>query len=794
MENFRWATGIEGSFIPHLGIDQFEWTQHDRFWEDDFRRVADLGLTWLRYPIPWHILESSRGSWDWSWTDKRFAFAQKLGLNLMIDLVHFGVPAWLPQAFADPALPEALEKFASQFASQYRHTARSICPINEPLITTLFCGDIGLWPPYGKGLSNYMTVLSRVAQGYVRATQALRSIIPDVEIFSCDALEVAVTYEDSDETTSPFLREPLKRDVARRMERRHIVTDLSMGLIDSRHPLHDWMIEHGFSRFDLEWFRQNAVKIDVIGLDYYSHTEVELYTSPEGYYRQRIPLVPIGLYRAAKDYWERYRLPLMITETSACGNDHAKIEWLEQMTADIRKLREEGIPVIGFTWWPLVDHLDWDGAMLHQIGHIHPVGIFQLEPDAHGALQRHRTGLADRFREMAAGGEKEIGHWVPPLSETEMVSVEKRFGVASRKQIDRAPLIAFSTTRWDGIWRRPQQIISRLSAQRRVLFIEPPHFKLQQEEPRWASIFDPHFPNLIALRPLFPCTWKIEPERVKESLPSLYSQARRHPVWSLKMENPVLWFDNEEWFAAAHDFENGNRKIIYDCPVNQESGLLLKHAAWTWSRSRLQSAVLHSIETDFLPNGVDATHFGSTQKEETPVPPDIDFIPSPVIGFSGAIDDRLDFGQILAVAEARPQWNFVFIGPVPFSTHVPRRENIFWMGKRPYLRLPEYFKKWQAAWIPFKTEPSNQFLFHSSILEALAAARPVVATQSPEINSWAYAGIETASNTGEWLDRLEKSIHADPASIRLSGKILKEHSWETLLETIEERWSQIFPA
>lgn len=235
---FRWATGVECSFIPHLSIDQYRWTQHDRFWRTDLELLAnDLGCRWLRYALPWHEIETRPGLFDWQWFDVRLEHFERLGINLQLDLAHFGTPTWLPDAFADADFPFALERFARAFGERYRGRVRCVCPINEPLITSLFCGDVGLWPPYGRGLHNYTAVLNRVAQGFCRAARALRELMPGVEILVCDSLEVAVTYEDSDETTSPFLKESLRADVERRMHRRHLVTDLILGLVDSRHPL-----------------------------------------------------------------------------------------------------------------------------------------------------------------------------------------------------------------------------------------------------------------------------------------------------------------------------------------------------------------------------------------------------------------------------------------------------------------------------------------------------------------------------------------------------------------------------
>ena len=85
--DFRWSTGIECSFIPHLGIDQYKWTQHDRFWREDFRLIGqDLGCKWLRYALPWHEIERQPGKYDWGWFDQRLALFEELGINLMLDL------------------------------------------------------------------------------------------------------------------------------------------------------------------------------------------------------------------------------------------------------------------------------------------------------------------------------------------------------------------------------------------------------------------------------------------------------------------------------------------------------------------------------------------------------------------------------------------------------------------------------------------------------------------------------------------------------------------------------------
>src|SRR2546429_7227153 len=87
-KEFVWGAGIECSFLPHLNVDQFQWTQHDRFWREDLRRAREeVGLTHLRYALPWHELEPRRGKFDWGYADERIEACRKLGIELLLDVM-----------------------------------------------------------------------------------------------------------------------------------------------------------------------------------------------------------------------------------------------------------------------------------------------------------------------------------------------------------------------------------------------------------------------------------------------------------------------------------------------------------------------------------------------------------------------------------------------------------------------------------------------------------------------------------------------------------------------------------
>ena len=833
---FRWAVGVEGSFIPHLGIDQYEWTQHDRCWREDFHLIADdLRCRWCRYPVPWHTLEPAPGIYDWTWTDARFDLADALGLRLMVDLAHFGTPTWLPDAFADPEFPEAIRRFSRAFGQRYagRPCVPTICPVNEPLITALFCGDVGLWPPYGNGLESYMTVLSRIAQGICLGVRELRDTMPGVEILVSDTLEVSSTREpDSSERTSPFLRESLGVDVARRMERRHVVMDLVLGNVTPRYPLRDWMRRHGFSHFDFRWFDRNRQRVDIVGLDYYPHTEVELYTSPEGYYRQRAPAQPLGLYRAAQDYWQRHGLPLMITETSVTGADRDKLDWLQRSTEDVRRLRADGFPVIGYTWWPVIDHLDWDGAMLHQTGHVHPVGIYRLERGPGGKLRREPTGLRDAYRALIDAGDAAAGPRSAWSDETRNQNDEggsqrragssgsssRHSGFGFRASSFREAVIFLSREAWTDVWTRPQQLASRFQLHGPVLFVDPVRWTFDDAPPSTALRAIPHFPNLHVLTPRLPDAMReSSPGTVAGELRRLLAAALGRAPLAGRFAGPVVqWFDDPVAAPAFLGWEGVTaRRVVYDCrekwtaapgadPALADAERRLLGAAdvtfargWRLFEELRAAGVARRVE--FLPDGVDAHGYIRATRRKTAVPHDSEFIKRPTLGYLGRVDGRLDLALIGALADADPDWNLVFVGPVGADLnpdHLPRRQNVYWLGARPPERLPDYLKGLDVVILPYaEGVGANPWHVPVKLPEALLGGRPVVATAGlPEVGADPLftAAVDVALTPEEFIRRCHQVLRSpDPKRRREAMRGAATRHWRKVVTRVGEVLGEI---
>src|SRR5438046_1785245 len=397
-KQFIWGAGIECSFIPHLHVDQFQWTQHNRFWREDLKLAKEeLGINYLRYALPWHLLEPNPGEFNWQMADERLAEFDRLKLTPLMDVMHFGTPLWLKQAVGDPQFPESLERFTEAMVSRYRGIVKNWCPFNEPLVSALFSGDFGFWPPHSRKWRGYMPVLSRIVQGVNRGIRAIRRAQPEATVLLCDAAE-------SYKTRSP----QLEAEVKRRNLRRFLVLDLLLGRVDKFHPLYSWLTSYGISELDLDWFRTNPAAPDALGLDYYTHSDWSLETVGNSVRQSRADN-PVGLHGVASAYWQRYGVPLMLTETSVEGQPINREIWLETNVDHIRRLREEGIPMLGMIWWPMLDQIDWDGALTHRIGKVHEVGLWHLQRQADGSLARVATPLVKQFKQLVQSGEEQVG-------------------------------------------------------------------------------------------------------------------------------------------------------------------------------------------------------------------------------------------------------------------------------------------------------------------------------------------------------------------------------------------------
>ncbi|MCU1528683.1 MAG: beta-glucosidase [Frondihabitans sp.] len=403
----HFALGVEDTFVPQSRagerpIDEYELTDHYGQVESDLGLAARVGADALRWGVPWYRVAPTPDSWDWSWVDRAIARFEELELRPIVDLLHYGTPLWLEDQFANPDYPQRVAEFASRFSERFGHVATDYTPVNEPMIHALFSGEYGYWPPYREGPSGLVTVASSLAQGFVLSQRAIAEQLGDSATFV--HVDAGIRY--AGDVDAPEHRET----VARLRHQVFLVEDLVTGSVDDGHALLAQLRRGGVTDAQLAWFAENAVRPDVMGVNYYPLHSTEVFEAGihhGGGFADPRPYLDAGvegLRDVLTTYADRYGAPVMLTETCVTGSVEERIAWMDDSVRALHQLRSEGTRVVGFTWWPLFDMYEW--TYRHSTGpradHLLTMGLFDLVETPDGRLDRRRNPVADRFHHHAS--------------------------------------------------------------------------------------------------------------------------------------------------------------------------------------------------------------------------------------------------------------------------------------------------------------------------------------------------------------------------------------------------------
>jgi beta-glucosidase/6-phospho-beta-glucosidase/beta-galactosidase len=404
---FVWASGVEDSFVPqtrggYRALDEYDLMGHYDHWREDLALAPRMGMSSLRWGIPWYRVEPSPGEYDWSWTDQVIPYiTDELGLLLILDLMHYGCPDWLKGGFASPQYPEAVATYAAAVARRYGRWVRWYTPLNEPLMTAHMCGRQGVWPPYLRGHGGYLRLTLQLADGIQRTVEAIRQVQPEAVMVHVEATGLART------------RHAALSDLRADEEARNFLgLDLLTGKVTDTHRLAGWVLHHGISWRQIESIQRRAITLDVLGLNFYPQwSTTELYLNRRGKLGFRATEQDGSAFREMiETYAARYHAPIAITETSADGSDEIRSMWLRSSLKTIKTLRAEGVPVIGYTWFPMFTMVDWRyryGKGPKEQYHIE-LGAFRLSRS--GDPRWEPTPLADELARAAADTLGSVGH------------------------------------------------------------------------------------------------------------------------------------------------------------------------------------------------------------------------------------------------------------------------------------------------------------------------------------------------------------------------------------------------
>lgn len=402
---FWWSTGIEDTFVSapwgaeKRTLDEYELTRHYTYWREDLALMASLGIKAARYGIPWYRINPAPGRWDWSWADRPLERLLELGVEPIVDLVHYGTPSWLDGALTDPDFPERVADYAFRVAERFRGRIFAYTPLNEPRITAWYAGRLGWWPPYLKSLRGFVAVLTSVCRAMALTIQAVRSVHPSNIIVHADGADVFGTDDPK-----------LQFEVDRRQRIVFLPLDLLLGRVGEDHRLYEWLLSQGANFKDLQWHQTSPVAPDIVGLNFYPMFSNKAVVRSGAGTRVRSKRGSAGLVRdAIVPHWERYGLPIMITETADRGSVRRREKWLVDSVEAVRRLRAEGVPVIGYTWWPMISHIAWAFRQGNKdiADYVEKMGLWDL--DAKADFERVHTPLVDRYKAIVAGGSPRAG-------------------------------------------------------------------------------------------------------------------------------------------------------------------------------------------------------------------------------------------------------------------------------------------------------------------------------------------------------------------------------------------------
>jgi UDP-galactopyranose mutase len=375
-------------------------------------------------------------------------------------------------------------------------------------------------------------------------------------------------------------------------------------------------------------------------------------------------------------------------------------------------------------------------------------------------------------------------------------------------EADLGDILCFSQLRWDFVYQRPHHLMSRAARERRVWYVEEPVF--EPDGPR--LVVEARGPNLAMVRPVVPPGW---PEEDVDRAVSLLlrehvaDEAIDHPVawfytpmaipWTSWLEPEVTVYDCMDelsafWFAPPRltDFE---ATLLSDADIVFTGG----HSLYRAKRGR------HPNVHEF-PSAVDADHFGGA-RAGTEEPPDQRALPAPRVGWFGVLDERMDVGLLGEIADLRPEWSFVLLGPTVKidPATLPRRPNVHNLGPRRYAELPAYLAGWDVAMMPFAINDATRFISPTKTLEYLAAGRPVVSTPVPDVVS-TFAGtdlVRIADSPAAFVSAIEEALAEDRSAFERAARAFVAtrtwdrtwaRMWSLVEEAAERRAREVTPA
>jgi beta-glucosidase len=366
-------------------------------WErvpEDIALLKGMGANAYRFSIEWSRLEPVEGQWDesaWSHYVDEINGLRHAGIEPMVTLLHFTLPDWLARQGGLTAghFPELFGRFAAEAARRLGPQVNFWCTVNEPNVQMYQAYVQGVWPPGIRDTAEASRAFAGLVRGHAAAATALRKHDPDSRVgaainlivFDPDRHWWALDWIAASEADKGFnwaFYDSIKSGA---------VSFHLSGFPEIEEPLPE--LNGSADYFGINYYRRNLVRFtpSAPGL-------VALLQGPGQLSDAGVEIYPEGLLRLLRRVWQRYELPIYITENGVADNrGDMRPEYLRGHLYAVSQAIEEGIPVQGYFHWSLMDNFEWSEGFDHRFG------LFRVD---YNTLEREPGPAVAEFRRLSA--------------------------------------------------------------------------------------------------------------------------------------------------------------------------------------------------------------------------------------------------------------------------------------------------------------------------------------------------------------------------------------------------------
>lgn len=775
MGGFEGADHVNSHGIP-LQLNQ--WNGHGPQLAQDYALLAQFGIRTVRESIGWRASSIRTHGQTQAQTQsnadntlclralrQRAEVAQSHGLQVIWSIHHYG-------------LPDGVDFFAPDFALRFADFCGSVSqalagissgpsfyqPINEISFLSWAVTSSSLIHPYtGTSPERGYELKCRLVEAVLRGCDAIWAHEPAARMVHTDPIIHVVAQPGA----TP---EEVAKAEAERCSQ-YQAWDMLCGRMEPSLG--------GAPRY-----------LDIVGANYY-HANQWAHPGRETLHWHLDDERRLGLEHLLREVWTRYRRPQFLAETSHVGA--GRTQWLDDMAAAVQRALQSGVPVEGVCLYPLIDRTDWE-----ETTRWHHSGLWDVRrlPVSPGAPPRFSRDLHQPYAQR-------LQHWqalLPPGGARPVPFFHQPGALMS-------PLIVFSHLRWDFVYQRPQQLLSRMAAQRRVIFVEEPvtgapRAVLERMQPcKGVEVLRCHVTGTA-------------PGFADEHMPIMKMLLAQF-VAQEELARYWLWFYTPMAMPLASDLHPAG--VVYDCMdelsafrnappellLREEQLFGLADLVFTGGHSLYDAKRKRHDHVSCFPSSVDAAHYARPEGAAVSTAatagsaPVQDHIGHPRLGYCGVIDERLDLALIAAMADARPEWHIVMVGPV-VKIHpgdLPQRANIHWLGQQDYADLPSLIHGWDVCLMPFALNESTRFISPTKTLEYLAAGCPVVSTPIHDVVS-SYPSIVAIANTpGKFITACDVALARSPDEVMAQAaavqRLLERTSWDRTAKSMGQLMAHV---